>query len=54
MDIGILTYPARRAEELGFESVWAREHTIIPVTTETEVPEGYDWCWSRAFADAAL
>ena len=52
MDIGILMYPsravvdiarfARRAEELGFESLWAPEHTIVPVATETEVPEGYD------------
>ena len=42
MDIGILIYPtgrfpdiarlARRAEELGFESIWVPEHAIIPVS----------------------
>ena len=53
MKIGVLMYPveggvvdvarfARRAEELGFESVWAPEHTIVPVTSETPAPLGYD------------
>ena len=48
MDIGISTFPtaystdiavvARRAEELGFESLWVPEHPIIPVHTTTPWP----------------
>ncbi|HXR36322.1 MAG TPA: hypothetical protein VN754_10260, partial [Candidatus Binataceae bacterium] len=29
---------ARRAEELGFDSYWAGDHTIIPVQTSTPYP----------------
>ena len=45
MNIGISTVPtdystdiallARWAEEMGFESLWVPEHTIIPVETST-------------------
>ena len=58
MNIGISTLPAyrvdpafiaRRAEELGFESLWYAEHPILPVQTATRfpgspdgiIPEGY-------------
>ena len=35
IDVAVL---AKRAEELGFESVWVPEQTILPVTTEKPVP----------------
>ncbi len=47
MDTAVL---AKRAEELGFESFWVPEHSLIPVTTtsnpfrlpaEQGIPEGY-------------
>ena len=48
MDIGLstilteysidITVLALRAEELGFESLWAAEHTIIPLTATTRRP----------------
>ena len=53
MDIGILMYPtgrfpdiaplAKRAEELGFESIWVPEHAIIPVNAARQglVPDEY-------------
>jgi probable F420-dependent oxidoreductase len=31
---------AKRAEELGFDAFWLREHPIIPVVTSRPVPEG--------------
>ena len=53
MDIGIAMYPsghfvdvaplAKRAEELGFESFWAPEHTVIPmnpITPSQGYPDG--------------
>jgi probable F420-dependent oxidoreductase len=36
VDVAVL---AERAERLGFESLWAPEHTIIPVHTRLPVPE---------------
>lgn len=48
MDIGISTFPtaystdiavmAKRAEELGFDSLWVTEHPILPVNTKTPWP----------------
>ena len=48
MLIGVSTIPtersidpavlARRAEQLGFESIWTPEQNVLPVETETEVP----------------
>lgn len=35
IDIAVL---AKRAEELGFESIWVPEQNILPVTTENPVP----------------
>src|SRR6266851_6437166 len=29
---------AKRAEELGFESYWVGDHTIVPVTSSIEYP----------------
>ena len=37
-DVAVL---AKRAEELGFESLWVPEHAIIPVRSEEPVPELY-------------
>lgn len=53
MKIGILMFPvkgstvdvarfAKRAERLGFESIWAPEHTVIPVNTSEDTLPGYD------------
>ena len=33
---------AKRAEELGFESIWAPEHTLVPVNVETRFPYSED------------
>ncbi len=33
---------ARRAEELGFESIWAPEHTLVPVNVATRFPYSED------------
>ena len=33
---------AKRAEELGFESLWAPEHTLVPVNVETRFPYSED------------
>jgi probable F420-dependent oxidoreductase len=51
VDIGILTLGtttstdvavlARRAEELGFHSLWVPEHPVVPVHTRQAVPELY-------------
>ncbi|HEX3409374.1 MAG TPA: hypothetical protein VHS07_03800, partial [Candidatus Binataceae bacterium] len=29
---------AKRAEELGFESYWVGDHTVVPVTSTMEYP----------------
>ena len=39
VDIAVL---AKRAEELGFESIWAPEHTIMPANPETPFPYSSD------------
>jgi alkanesulfonate monooxygenase SsuD/methylene tetrahydromethanopterin reductase-like flavin-dependent oxidoreductase (luciferase family) len=33
---------AKRAEELGFESYWVGDHTIIPVTSSVQYPGARD------------
>ena len=50
---------ARALEERGFESVWAPEHSHIPLSRKTPFPGGGDvpkqyydatdpfWCWRR-------
>ncbi len=38
IDIAVL---ARRAEELGFESLWTPEHPVLPVNTSIDVPREY-------------
>ena len=38
IDIAVL---ARRAEELGFESLWTPEHPVLPVKTSIDVPREY-------------
>ncbi len=52
MDIGIMLFPtrhpvdiavvARRAEELGFRSLWVGEHPILPVHTTSRFPGSAD------------
>ena len=61
MNIGISTFPtdysvdiailARRAEEMGFESLWVPEHPIIPVTTSSPWPGSPDGVIPRVYAD---
>ncbi len=31
---------ARRVEELGFESLWAPEHGIVPINFKVDMPTG--------------
>lgn len=50
---------ARALEERGFESVWAPEHSHIPLSRKTAYPDGGDlpketttrwtrsWCWRQ-------
>ncbi len=61
MDIGISTFPtdysadialvAKRAEELGFESLWVPEHPILPVRAKTPWPGSADGVIPRVYAD---
>lgn len=61
MNIGISTFPtdysvdiavlARRAEEMGFESLWVPEHPIIPVTTSSPWPGSPDGVIPKVYAD---
>ena len=63
MNIGISTVPtdystdiallARWAEEMGFESLWVPEHTIIPVETSTPWPGSPDGVIPKEYADIA-
>ena len=61
MNIGISTFPtdysvdiailARRAEEMGFESLWVPEHPIIPVTTTSPWAGSPDGVIPKVYAD---
>ena len=61
MDIGVSTFPtdysadiavlARRAEELGFDSLWVPEHAIIPVGAKTPWPGSPDGVIPKEYAD---
>ena len=61
MDIGISTFPtdysidiallAKRAEELGFDSLWVPEHPVLPVNTKTPWPGSPDGVIPRVYAD---
>ena len=61
MDIGISTFPtdysidiavlAKRAEELGFESLWVPEHPVIPVNAKTPWPGSPDGVIPKVYAD---
>ena len=61
MNIGISTFPtdysidiallAKRAEEMGFESLWVPEHPIIPVTTSSPWPGSPDGIIPKVYAD---
>lgn len=61
MDIGISTFPtdysadialvAKRAEELGFESLWVPEHPVLPVRAKTPWPGSADGVIPRVYAD---
>ncbi len=61
MDIGISTFPtdysadialvAKRAEELGFESLWVPEHPVLPVRAKTPWPGSADGVIPRFYAD---
>lgn len=60
-NIGISTFPtdysvdiailARRAEEMGFESLWVPEHPIIPVETSSPWPGSPDGIIPKVYAD---
>ncbi len=62
MDIGISTFPtdysidiavlARRAEEMGFASLWVPEHPILSVKTDTPFPGSADGVIPKVYADA--
>ena len=61
MKIGISTFPtdysadiavvAKRAEELGFESLWVPEHPILPVDAKTPWPGSPDGVIPKVYAD---
>ena len=61
MNIGISTFPtdysvdiavlAKRAEEIGFESLWAPEHPILPVNASSPWPGSADGVIPRVYAD---
>ena len=61
MDIGISTFPtdysidiallAKRAEDMGFESLWVPEHPIIPVTSSSPWPGSPDGVIPKVYAD---
>ena len=61
MDIGISTFPtdysidiallAKRAEDMGFESLWVPEHPIIPVTASSPWPGSPDGVIPKVYAD---
>ena len=61
MNIGISTFPtdysvdiailAKRAEEIGFESLWVPEHPILPVNAGSPWPGSADGVISRVYAD---
>ena len=63
MKIGISTFPtdyspdiaviARRAEELGFESLWVPEHAVLPVDVSTSWPGSGEGPIPKVYADIA-
>ena len=63
MKIGISTFPTdyspdialigRRAEELGFESLWVPEHAVLPAAVATSWPGSDDGVIPRVYADIA-
>ena len=63
MKIGISTFPtdyspdvaavARRAEALGFESLWVPEHVMLPVASSTTWPGSAEGVIPKVYADIA-
>jgi probable F420-dependent oxidoreductase len=63
MEIGVSTFPtdysidiavlARRAEELGFDSLWVPEHAILPVGAKTPWPGSAEGVMPKEYADIA-
>lgn len=63
MQVGLSTTPtdysidvavfARRAEELGFDSIWLPEHPILPVETTSPWPGSPDGIIPKIYADMA-
>ena len=61
MNIGVSTFPtdysidiavlARRAEELGFDSLWVPEHPVLPVNAKTSWPGSPDGVIPKEYAD---
>ncbi len=61
MNIGISTFPtdysvdiaalAKRAEEMGFESLWVPEHPILPVNASSPWPGSADGVIPKVYAD---
>ena len=61
MNIGISTFPtdysvdiavlAKRAEEIGFESLWVPEHPILPVKASSPWPGSADGVIPKVYAD---
>jgi len=63
MEVGISTFPtdysvdiailARRAEEIGYDSLWLAEHPILPVNSKTPWPGSSDGKIPKKYADTA-
>ena len=61
MHVGISTFPtdysidiallAKRAEEMGFESLWVPEHPVLPVEMSTPWPGSADGVLPKVYAD---
>tara|TARA_B100001013_G_scaffold293037_1_gene193118 strand:- start:318 stop:1160 length:843 start_codon:yes stop_codon:yes gene_type:complete len=63
MEVGISTFPtdysvdiailAKRAEEIGYDSLWLAEHPILPVNSKTPWPGSSDGKIPKKYADTA-
>mgnify|MGYP000273475499 FL=1 len=63
MEVGISTFPtdysvdiailAKRAEEIGYDSLWLAEHPILPVNSKTPWPGSRDGKIPKKYADTA-
>ena len=63
INVGISTFPtdysidiailARKAEQLGYDSLWLAEHPILPVNSKTPWPGSADGTIPKKYADTA-